>query len=103
MNEGIKFDQEKIRVDLLPPDALEEISKVLTHGAKKYGDRNWELGMDWNRPYGALLRHLWAWWRGEDYDPESGIHHLAHVGCNILFLLTYSIRKVGKDTRPLIK
>ncbi len=99
--EGIKFDSEKIRVDLLPPDALEEISKVLTYGAAKYGDRNWELGMDWNRPYGALLRHLWAWWKGEDYDPESGIHHLAHAGCNILFLLSYMKRGVGKDNRPL--
>lgn len=99
--EGKKFDKEKLRVDLLPPDALEEIAKVLTFGAQKYGDRNWEYGMKWSRPYGAILRHLWAWWKGEDIDPESGISHLGHAGCNILFLITYHLRKVGMDNRPL--
>ena len=101
--EGRKFDKEKPRVDLLPGDALIEIGKVLAHGAKKYDDRNWELGMDWNRPFGALLRHLWAWWGGEDIDEDSGLHHLAHAGCNVLFLLTYTLRNTGKDTRSFIR
>lgn len=99
-SEGMKFDQGKIRWDLLSPEFLEGTAQVLTFGAKKYGDRNWELGMDWNRPFGALMRHLWAWWRGEDYDIESGLHHLDHAACNLLFLVTYVKRKVGTDTRP---
>lgn len=102
LSEGLRFDQGKLRVDLLPFDALEEIAKVLTFGAEKYGERNWEKGMDWNRCLASLLRHTWAWWRGEDIDPESGLRHVAHMGCNALFIVTYVIRKVGKDNRPVL-
>lgn len=96
---GVKNDDGKVRWDLMPSDALEEIAKVMTHGATKYGDRNWEKGMDWHRPFAACMRHMWAWWRGEDVDPESGISHLAHAGCCVLFLLSYWMRKAGVDNR----
>lgn len=89
---GVKFDMGKPQWELLPPDALDEIAKVLTYGAKKYKARNWEAGMSWSRPFGACMRHMWAWWRGEDYDKETGIHHLAHAGCCIHFLLAYAVR-----------
>jgi len=97
--EGIKFDQEKVRYDLLPPELLEGIAQILTFGASKYGDRNWELGMEWMRVFGALQRHLWAWRRGENLDPETGKSHLWHAGCCIAFLITYEARTVGKDNR----
>jgi hypothetical protein len=97
---GIKHDQDKVRLDLLPTDAIEEIAKVLAHGANKYGHRNWEKGFTWSRLYGAVLRHLFAWFKGEDKDPETGLSHLAHAGCNILFLLTFELRKTGADDRP---
>lgn len=97
---GVKFDQDKIKLHLLPPDVLEEIGKVLTFGAAKYSERNWENGMSWSRPYGALLRHMFAWWKGEDNDPETGLSHLAHAGCCLFFLLAYSKRNVGTDDRP---
>src|SRR5690349_11543974 len=88
---GTKFDQGKLRWDLVPPE-FEEVVKVLTYGASKYADRNWELGIQYGRLVAATLRHLWAWVRGERNDPETGIHHLAHAGCDILFLLTYELR-----------
>jgi hypothetical protein len=72
---------------------------VLDYGAKKYAPRNWELGMDWGRMLAASLRHLFAWARGEDYDPESKLHHLAHAACCVLFLLAYAMRNVGNDDR----
>lgn len=100
-NEGVKYDGEKVRWDLLPGDALEEIAKVLTVGAKKYGDRNWELGMNWSRPFAAMMRHGWAWFRGEDYDQETGLLHIAQAACNAIFLLTYVIRDQGTDDRPI--
>ena len=84
----------------MPPDALNQIAQVLAFGATKYGDRNWERGMNWSRPFAALMRHMWAWWRGEDRDPETGLSHLAHAGCCILFLLTYQGHATGKDDRP---
>ena len=92
--EGLKFDNGKTRYELVPPEALEEITKVLTFGATKYADRNWEKGIKYSRVFGACMRHLWAWWRGEDKDPETGLSHLAHAGCCIFFLLTFEQRKM---------
>ncbi len=100
MTEGRKDDTGKPRWDLLPPDALEAIAKVLTIGAVKYEERNWERGMRWHRPFGALMRHMWAWWCGQTFDPETGEPHLAHAGCCLLFLLAYELRNTGFDDRP---
>lgn len=88
--EGMKFDSEKkLRFELIPVRAFEEIVKVFTLGAKKYEDRNWERGLKWGRVLGACMRHLWAFWRGEEYDSEFGLSHLAHAACDIIFLLHY--------------
>lgn len=99
-NEGRKDDQEKIRFELLPGDALKAIAVILTFGAIKYAPRNWEKGMSWSRVFGALQRHLWAWWEGEDRDKETGHSHLWHAGCCVVFLIAYEIRGVGTDDRP---
>lgn len=100
LEHGFKADAGKLPYHLLPPDAVEEILKVLEFGANKYAPRNWEKGMAWSRPFSALMRHMWAWWRGENADPETGLSHLAHAGCCILFLLGYELRKIGEDDRP---
>lgn len=100
MAEGRKDDSGKLPWHLLPGDAIEEIVKVLQFGANKYSERNWEKGMLWSRCFSALMRHMWAWWRGEECDPETGLSHLAHAGCCILFLLAYEKRAVGNDDRP---
>ena len=88
---GTKNDEEKVRTDLLPVNALMKVAEVLTMGAVKYNDRNWEEGIDFGRVYGALLRHLWAWQALEDHDPESKKLHLAHVATNALFMLHYAL------------
>ena len=97
---GVKHDIGKTRWDLFPWEAAKEISDVLTYGAAKYGDRNWERGFRWGRPYAAILRHLTAWFVGEDMDRESGFSHLAHAGCELMFLLTLTKRGAGEDDRP---
>ena len=93
---GTKHDETKLRYDLLPPEALEEIVRVLTFGAKKYNDRNWERGINSGRIFSALMRHLWAWWSGKKKDKESNISHLSHAGCCIIFLITYEKRNMIK-------
>ena len=95
-----KFDQNKTRIELFPGDVLFAISDILTFGANKYCDRNWELGMDWSRAFGALMRHLWKWWQREAVDVETGRSHLWHAGCCLVFLIAYEARAVGKDDRP---
>ena len=99
-NGGTKYDQDKIRLELLPGDVLYAIATILTFGTLKYGARNWEQGMAWSRCYGALQRHLWSWFQGEDKDPESGKSHLWHAGCMLVFLIAYEIRNIGTDDRP---
>jgi len=92
MSEALKFDSGKLRMDLIPPEAVEELAKVLTYGAQKYGDRNWEKELDTGRVVGALLRHLLAWQKGERLDQESGLRHLSHLLCNAVFLVTMEVR-----------
>ena len=100
---GYRNDKEKLRWDLVPSDALESVVRVLTAGARKYEARNWEKGMNWSRCFASMMRHTWAWWRGEDLDPESGISHMSHVACNALFLCAYEQRgmKIFDDRERL--
>ena len=98
--EGVKHDQHKVPMHLLPPELLDGTAAVLDFGARKYSERNWELGMAWHRPFSALMRHMWAWWRGEDLDPETGMPHTWHAACCIAFLMAYEQRKIGTDDRP---
>lgn len=100
LEHGTKFDQGKPGFELLPDDALAAIQKVLDFGAVKYDARNWEKGMNWKRAWNACLRHLWAWMRREECDPETRMSHLWHAGCCILFLIAWEMRKVGADDRP---
>lgn len=101
LNCGQKFDGGKLCYDLLPPDALEGVVQVLTYGASKYKDRNWELGINYGRVFGAVMRHLWAWWRGQENDPESGLPHLDHAMCGVLFLSAFTKRqRLEHDDRP---
>jgi len=85
---GLKYDQGKLRWDLVQPLAVQEYVKVLTFGASKYKPHSWRLVEDHrNRYFAALLRHVWAWWLGERTDPESGLHHLSHAMCCLAFLM----------------
>lgn len=97
-----KADNGKPGFELLPVWLLDDVNLVLRHGAKKYKVLNWQKtdGFLYSRCYNALLRHMFAWWRGRDIDPESGISHLAHAMCNLIFLMYHhKITKVGDD-RP---
>ncbi len=87
MNElGKKNDEDKIRTDLYSFQAFLKTCKILTFGAKKYGDNNWKKGINFNRVLGAILRHLIAWWLDEDNDKETGENHLHHAACELMFL-----------------
>ena len=100
---GTKYDDKKLRWDLLPFDALEEVVKVYTYGATKYDDRNWERGIKYSRVYAALLRHLIKWVGGKIFNKEDGnVLHLAQVVWNALALLTYEVRDKREKWNDLI-
>jgi len=96
---ALKFDTAKVRLELLSVPAMEAIAEVMTFGARKYAAHNWRKGFEWSRLFGALLRHTFAAMRGEDRDPESGLLHLAHAGCCVMFLLEHVLCKLGTDDR----
>lgn len=99
-SEGRKDDRGKAPHHLIAPEIQDALAAVLEFGAQKYAPRNWEKGMSWSRPFSALMRHMWAWWRGERADPETGMSHLWHAACCIMFLVAYEERNSGIDDRP---
>ncbi len=100
---GVKHDDSKPRYDLLPPEAMDALADHYRKGAEKYADRNWERGMRWGRCFAAIMRHAWAYWRGEDVDQETGTHHMIAVAWNAIAIFTYSARGVGEDDRFFVR
>ena len=85
---GIKYDSAKPKMNLLPPKAIVEVAKVLTFGAEKYDAENWRKLDDLQNRYTAgALRHIFAHMDGEKLDPETGLSHMAHALCCLLFKL----------------
>lgn len=86
--DGMKYDKDKARWDLLPFKAASQVVDVLTYGAKKYAPEDWRKVDGWRwRYFGAAMRHMVAWIGGERIDPESKLPHLAHAACCVLFML----------------
>lgn len=99
LKEGTKHDAEKPRMDLLDNYFLEGVASVLSFGAKKYAAHNWRKGIPLSRLIAAAYRHLGAFNSGEDLDPESGLPHLHHLGCCIMFLSWMHETKPSQDDR----
>lgn len=92
---GMKFDGAKPRWSLLPSGTVQQIIAVLEFGAAKYKENNWQnVDRGPERYYNAMMRHVHAWRDGEKNDTESGLHHLAHAGCCLLFMLWLDDRGV---------
>ena len=102
--EGVKHDQGKLRYDLEPPEAREEVIKVYTFGATKYADRNWEKGIKFSRNIAAAERHLAEFKKGNMMDPETKTNHLANAIVNLSmmlqFVLTQQHVEKGLDDLP---
>lgn len=98
-----KADAAKPPMHLLHPLFVVEVAAVLAHGARKYGAWNWLRGKELSRDYAAALRHMNAWWGGQDLDPESGLPHLAHAAaCLMIVYVTKRLDAAGVvDDRPV--
>lgn len=94
--ESIKNDRKdnKVMMELLPWPELEEIAKVYTAGAKKYGPHNWEnLPDGYERYKGAMLRHLTELEKGNDIDPDTGCMHAAQIAWNAIAMLHFKLKR----------
>lgn len=96
---GKKYDQEKPMVALVDPNWILEVAKVLTFGAQKYDEENWREGFKYKRLLSALQRHILAFSSGEDLDPETGLSHLSHASCCLMFLSWMSENRKDLDDR----
>lgn len=89
------FIDGKVRMDLIPWPELEEIAKVYTAGARKYGENNWKKLPDgYNRYKGAMLRHLVEVEKGNVYDEETGCMHAAQCAWNAIAMLHFNMKEI---------
>lgn len=97
---GTKHDSGKPKIRFLTREFLEGIAEAQTFGSKKYGDWNFQKGLETTALYDAMMRHMLAWMSGESLDPESGLSHLAHAGANLNMLMWTLNNKPEMDNRP---
>ena len=101
MSEFKKNDAGKPEYDLLPLELFSGVNKILKYGSEKYGLNNWKKpDFVMSRAYNALFRHMIAFWNVEDFDKESGLLHIDHAMCNLLFLKYHYLITPGSDNRP---
>lgn len=99
---GVKNDQGKPRISLIPREALEQEARAFQRGVEKYQENNWRLGMNYTRLIDAMLRHTVAYMEGENND-EEGIPHLASIRANAGILLDYHVSGIGFDDRRKLR
>lgn len=76
---------------LIPWEAMDEVARLYQRGAEKYAVHNWRRGYEWSKSFAAACRHLFAFWRGQDRDPETGTLHLANAVFHLLGLITFAL------------
>ncbi len=96
---GVKYDDGKPRLDLLSTAWLNGVGKVMGYGAKKYAAHNWRGGIVYSRLVAACLRHITAFNDGQDLDPETGLSHLYHASCCLMFLSEFVEHRPDLDDR----
>jgi hypothetical protein len=88
--DSAKHDSGKVRFDLVQWDFVQGIADVLAFGASKYAENAWQNVPNAKpRYFAATIRHVTAWWAGELLDSESGLPHIHHAACNLMFLFHF--------------
>src|SRR5579871_1097080 len=94
---GIK----KLPMSPVSGPVMAEIALGMYEGARKYGRHNYRvIGVRGSVYYDAALRHLLAWWEGEDIDPGSGVSHISKCLASLVVLRDAMIRGNWTDDRP---
>lgn len=111
MSEARRYNKDKIRYELISTVGLERLAEVYTKGAEKYtlrnekgdiiddGSNNWRKGQDWMGVIASVQRHIEAWKKGEDFDPDLGTRHLANAAWGLFALLDFEKYHPDKDNR----
>lgn len=95
------FGIKKAGLSSVPTPVLWELGVAMTEGACKYGRHNYRvIGVKASVYYDACLRHVGAWWEGEDTDPDSGLSHITKAIASLAVLRDAMIRGNWVDDRP---
>jgi hypothetical protein len=97
---GAKREKMSQRYDLVPFEMIEAYARVAEFGARKYASWNWSAGLPRMQLAASLLRHLFAYMRGQDIDPESGLPHTDHIVWNAAALAHHHHHGIEDDRRP---
>lgn len=99
IEEGNRYNEGKLKWNLVSYKALEPMVRVLMFGAQKYSSWNWSKGLKYTEICDSLQRHLNAFLQGENDDPESKLHHVGHILCNGMFLSYMFLFRKDMDDR----
>lgn len=100
-NPKTAFGAAKVEIDKVPPALLLNVADAMAFGAAKYGPYNWRTAkISSSVYYAAMMRHIQAWWDGEDLAPDSKVHHLAHAAASIALILDTMGSDLLNDNRP---
>jgi hypothetical protein len=121
--EGVKGDAGKADLSLLSSLWIFGVSDVLTYGSAKRGAHNWRKGLKITRVLAGVLRHVFQYLTGEDYDTDpncpgciqfkkdnsilcekhSQKHHLLNASCGLMFAYELSVTRPDLDDRYKIQ
>lgn len=91
----------KAPMSTIPASILAEMGVAMLEGSAKYGKYNYrEVGVRASIYYDAVLRHIFAWWEGEDIDPDSGMSHITKAMTALVVLRDSMTRENWTDDRP---
>jgi hypothetical protein len=99
----LRYDGGKEPLHLIPIRPLFELARVYGYGSKKYDDDNWRKATTWRRVIASMLRHVYRFAAGEDIDPESGVHHMAHAAFWAFALIDWSRTPQGRACDDRLK
>jgi len=91
----------KAPMSTVPANVLVEIGVAMLEGASKYGRHNYRaVGVRGSVYYDGVMRHLMAWWEGEDLDPDSGMSHVTKAITSLVVLRDAMMQGKFTDDRP---
>ena len=95
---SLRFNKDKLEWSLVDFKSLEIMVQILqeTYKKGKYPRDNWKKGMELKDILDSLFRHVVALMDGEEYDQESGRHHIGHILCNCMFY-QYHFNKIKNE------
>jgi hypothetical protein len=91
----------KAPMSTVPATVLAEIGVAMLEGASKYGRHNCRaVGVRGSVYYDGVMRHLMAWWEGEDIDADSGMSHVTKAITSLVVLRDAMMQGKFTDDRP---